>query len=520
MKEALIRFYNNKWALSLTSGVLLGFSFPPFPFPFLMIPAFIGLFRLMDLTESGKELAYVSYPGFLVWNIIGTYWLTFATIAGGVAAILANAAIMTIPLALMRYVHRSVNSALWSTLLVAAAWVAYEFLHHRWDLSWPWLTLGNGFSNAVLIIQYISITGVLGISFWLVAGSYLLYRLMNDPTPALRVSTPAVIIGLPIISLVMYFTYSPEYERTKETAILQPNYDSYQHLAGYPDARTPLVELLNQTDSLITENTEVIYWPENALQESLRQDFRNELQQLIETRVEEWQIPLITGTAYIVLYNNDEEAPLVTRGEFMGRPYNIFNAAVAFYPGNRSPEHYEKAELVPFVERFPFVDTLARIDFLTNIDWGSIAGYGRGTDPTLFNINGTDVPALICYDSVYPEWVSTFVKNGAGMITVITNDGWWGETSGHIQHYDYARLRAIENRRTTLRSANNGISGVILPNGDVEIRTEYWTRDGFLYDVPIVEDLTIYTRYGDWLGRLSLIITFGLLGTILWRRYR
>lgn len=518
MKDQFYRIYNNKWAISIISGILLGLSFPPFPFPFLMIPALLGLFRLMDLTETGKELAYVSYAGFLIWNIIGTYWLSFATIPGGIAAILANSALMTIPLALMRYIHRSVNSHLWSTLFIAAAWVAYEFLHHRWDLSWPWLTLGNGFSNAVMIIQYISITGVLGISFWLVAASYLIYRLTLNPSRSLNIATPAVLFGLPVISLVMYFTYEMNADRTVETAILQPNYDSYEHMAGYPDAITPLNELLEKTDSIITDNTEVIFWPENALQESLRQGYRSELDMRIERYVEDWQTPLITGTAYVVQYDQDE-APIVTRGEFLGMPYNIFNAAVAFYPGDRANEHYEKAELVPFVERFPFIETIARLDIITNFDWGSIAGYGRGNEPTLFDINGTKVPALICYDSVYPEWVSRFVRDGAGMITVITNDGWWGETSGHIQHYDYARLRAIENRRTTLRSANNGISGVILPNGDVEIRTEYWTRDGFVYDVPVSENMTLYTRYGDWLGRLSVILTFGMLGYIIRRRY-
>ncbi len=518
MKDIFFRLYNNKWAVSIASGILLGLSFPPFPFPFLMIPALLGLFRLMDLTESGKELAYVSYLGFLIWNIIGTYWLTFATIAGGVAAILANSALMTIPLALMRYIHKSTQSHLWSTLFVAAAWVAYEFLHHRWDLSWPWLTLGNSFSNAVMIIQYISITGVLGISFWLVASSYLIHRLIQAPARPLTIAAPAVLFGLPILSVVMYFSYEIEADRKVETAILQPNYDSYQQMAGYPDAITPLSELLEKTDTLITDNTEVIFWPENALQESLREDMQGELDMKIEEYVESWQVPLITGTAYIVLYDEDE-APLVTRGEFLGRRYNIFNAAVAFYPGGRQNEHYEKAELVPFVERFPFIETLVRLDVFTNFDWGSVAGYGRGYEPTLFDINGTEVPALICYDSVYPEWVSQFVRNGAGMITVITNDGWWGETSGHIQHYDYARLRAIENRRTTLRSANNGISGVILPNGDVEIRTEYWTRDGFTYEVPIIEDQTIYTRFGDWLGRLSLVLSFGVIGLILWRRF-
>lgn len=520
MKDQVIQWYHNKWIVSIVSGILLGLSFPPFPFPFLIIPALLGLFRLMELTETGRELAYVSYPAFLIWNIIGTYWLTMATVAGGIAAILANSALMTIPLGLMRYVHHRISSHSLSALLVAALWVTYEFLHHRWDLSWPWLTLGNAFANSTVIIQYISITGVLGISFWIILSSYLLYRWINQTNPKLLVATASVFLIPALASAIFYYTvYSTDYDDTIETAVLQPNYDSYQHMAGYPDALTPLKELLEKTDTVITDQTEVIFWPENALQESIRQDFRGDLEREIDEKVNQWGIPLITGTAYVVLYDDNNDVPRVTRGSFQGRPYNIFNAAVAFFPGNRQDEHYEKIELVPVVERFPFVDTFAMLDVASLLDWGSFAGYGQGAEHTVFDINGRQVPALICYDSVYPETVAQFVRNGADMITVVTNDGWWGETSGHIQHYDYARLRAIENRRTVVRSANNGISGVILPNGDIEIRTEYWTRDGFVYDVPVIEDQTFYTRYGDWLGTLSTAGTLLLFGWMGWSRY-
>ncbi len=519
MKQEITRLYENKWAVSVASGILLGLSFPPFPFPFLIIPGFFALFRLMQLTFTGKELAYVSYPGLVIWNIITTYWLSFATVAGGIASILANAALMTIPLGLIRYVHYRFQSHTISTLLIAALWVSYEFLHHRWDLSWPWLTLGNAFANSAPIIQYISITGVLGISFWLISVTYLLFRWVNSGSKSLLAATILVLV-IPVAgSYLYYLNYTPEYEETMETAILQPNYDSYQDFAGYPDAITPLRELLDQTDSVITEETEVVFWPENALQDNITENFQSDLVTEIDERVSDWRIPLITGTAYVVLYD-DQNAPQLTRGTFRGRPYNVFNSAVAFEPGSTTNQHYKKIELVPVVERIPFVNTLNRLDVFSFFDWGALAGYGKGTEHTLFDINGAGVPALICYDSVYPETVGTFVDDGANFITVITNDGWWGNTSGHIQHFDYARLRAIENRRAVLRSANNGISGVILPNGDVEIRTEYWTKDGFVYDVPLKENKTIYTRYGDWIGRLSIAGVFIFFVSTGWGRLK
>jgi apolipoprotein N-acyltransferase len=113
-------------------------------------------------------------------------------------------------------------------------------------------------------------------------------------------------------------------------------------------------------------------------------------------------------------------------------------------------------------------------------------------------------PGLICYDSVYPAWVRGFVLRDATFLTIITNDGWWGNTSGHRQHFAYARLRAIEFNRWIARSANNGISGIIAPNGSVKHETDYWERAGFTARIQNITDQTFYTRFGDWLPQLCL----------------
>lgn len=125
----------------------------------------------------------------------------------------------------------------------------------------------------------------------------------------------------------------------------------------------------------------------------------------------------------------------------------------------------------------------------------------------MFNVWGNLTAVAICYDSVFPDWIRGFVNDGARFIVVVTNDGWWGNTSGHIQHFEFARLRAVETGRTVLRSANNGLSGAILPNGDVALKTEYWTRDHFLFDVPLYDHKTFYVRYGDWIGYPALALS-------------
>ncbi len=494
-------FWNQKWLVSLSAGLLLGLSFSPFPFPFslLVFPGFVLLLRLTDLSESAREMAYVSYAGLLLWNIITTYWLMFATVAGGIAAILANAVIMTIPLMIIWQLRHSSMSLTASSLLVPAVWLTYEFLHFRWDLSWPWLSLGNSFATAPWLVQYISLTGMLGITFWIVLSAWLLY----SKTP--RYVILLVLLVPPAGSLIRYAVHQPEPVDEIEVLIMQPNYDSYLHLSGYPDVITPLEELLELTSDAITPGTRAVFWPENSIKALIVQGYPGESDRLIRKYVRNWDVPLIAGSSFLRRYDPGTEPPVI-RGHYGGKPFNIYNSALGFRTDG-SLEFYKKAKLVPMVERFPFVHTFSRLDRFDWIDWSDVAMFGKGITPDMFNIDGYDVPALICYDSVYPDWVRRFVNQDAAFLVVITNDGWWGNTSGHIQHYEFARLRAVETGRTVLRSANNGLSGVIHANGDVAVKTEYWTRDLFTYAVPVYEHKTFYVRYGDWIGWLCLLLS-------------
>ena len=507
--QAISHIRDRKWLTSVLAGLFLGISFSPFPFPFalLVFPGFLLLFQLIDLCRSAREMAWVSYAGLLLWNIITTYWLMFATVAGGIAAILANSAIMTLPLMIIWHLrHRGLSTTL-SALLVPAVWLTYEFLHFRWDLSWPWLSLGNSFATAPWLVQYISVTGMLGITFWVVLTAWLMY------SKAPRYATLLVLLVPSAGSLAYYSIHQTEPIDEIEVLIMQPNYDSYLHLSGYPDAVTPLRELLERSSDAVTPKTRAVFWPENSIKALIVQDYPGESDRLIREYVRKWDIPLIAGSSFLHRYDPGTEPPVI-RGEYGGKPFNIYNSALGFYP-NDSLEFYRKAKLVPLVERFPFVHTLSRLDYFGWIDWSELAMFGRGTKLDMFDVDGHAVPALICYDSVYPDWVRRFVDREAAFLVVITNDGWWGNTSGHIQHYEFARLRAVETGRTVLRSANNGLSGVIHANGDVAVKTEYWTRDQFTYTVPVYQHKTIYVRYGDWIGWLCLVLSAASLLLIL-----
>lgn len=506
----IFRFWDNKWALSLAAPVLLALSFPPFNASILQIAAFIFLFRVASLCETKRQVVYYAYPAFVLWNLFSTYWLMMATIAGGMAAILANAAIMLIPLLMIRYLFKSGINPLLASYFAASIWVGYEFLHHNWDLSWPWLTLGNGWSNLTGVIQFISFTGVFGISFWVMFSAALFYSWLENPKPVILNTGITIFLLFPLWSAVSMININQYQGEPVEVVIVQPNSDSYIRYGGLPSLNALLDKLLGMSNEARTEHTDVIIWPENAIDSSL--SMNSPYFDRMRDSVHVWNTRLITG-AGLIDYYDDNPLPEVTRQTQAGAPFNVYNAAVNLQPDG-GDQVYKKGRLVPIVERFPFVEFFQRIDHFGWVDWGMNVGYGLGTTADLFHVNGAYTPALICYDSVFSGWVNRFVDEGANFLTIITNDGWWGDSHGHIQHFAFARLRAIEHRMWIARSANNGISGIISPDGKVQIETEYWTEAAFNFTIYTNNRPTFYSRYGNWLGYLSVLIGIaGLLYT-------
>lgn len=509
---AINSYWNHKWFLALTAPVLLALSFPPFNISILQIAAFVLLFRLSILCNTKKEVAYYAYPSFVLWNLFSTYWLMMATVAGGLAAILANAAIMLIPLLLIRHVINNFRfHPVLIAVLAASVWVSYEFLHHNWDLAWPWLTLGNGWSNLTGVIQFISITGVFGISFWVILTASLCYHWLVQPERKHLIYTLIAFFIFPLFSIVTMTQISTDQSQPIEVAIVQPNTDSYQPFGEHENLESLINHLLSLSNEARSEQTDLLIWPENAIDSTLmiNSPYFNRVQDSLNV----WQTNLITGTGLIDFYD-DENRPQVYRETADGRTYNVYNSALYFQP-SQSTEVYRKSELVPIVERFPFVEFFQKADHFGWVNWPGIAGYGRGKTVDLFNINGQHTPALICYDSIFSGLVNRFVDEGADFLTIITNDGWWGDSHGHIQHFAFARLRAIEHRMWIARSANNGISGVISPDGKIQLQTEYWTEDAFRFTIYGNSNRTFYSRHGNWMGGFSLlIIGFGFIGGI------
>ena len=170
--------------------------------------------------------------------------------------------------------------------------------------------------------------------------------------------------------------------------------------------------------------------------------------------------------------------------------------------------------LVIGVEAMPFTGFLDRF-----VDLGGITGQlGRNDKATVFENGGVKFGPAICYEGIYGDCFARFAREGAEAMLVMSNDGWWGNTPGHKRLFDYCRLRAIETRRSISRSANTGVSGFITPRGDV-LQSLGWDERGVLtQEVEVREDVTPYVAYGDWVGRMSLLIA--LLGVLYYSAYR
>ncbi len=199
--------------------------------------------------------------------------------------------------------------------------------------------------------------------------------------------------------------------------------------------------------------------------------------------------------------------------------YDVFNAALQM-EDSLPLQDYRKSKLVPGVEKMPYPGLLGLLGGLA-IDLGGISGsLGEQADrEVFFNRDNVGVAPVICYESVYGDYVTEYIRNGAEAIFIITNDGWWSNTAGHRQHLQYASLRAIETRRDIARSANTGISCFVNRRGDILQATKYWEPAVINGTIRLSGEQTFFVRHGDYLGKAAGIVSvFLVLITVLRRK--
>jgi apolipoprotein N-acyltransferase len=293
--------------------------------------------------------------------------------------------------------------------------------------------------------------------------------------------------------------------------VAQPNIDPYnEKFSG--NSIDQLAKLLQLVSTVIDSNTSLIIGPETALANGMWEEEIPLNENIIVLKKYLLSYPncnVLLGLSSFKAYEAaDANKPITARKLKNANIYfDAFNTALLLQP-NGSLQLYHKSKLVPGVEQMPYPKIFGFLEALA-LDLGGTSGsLGRQLERTVFKLyNGTLVAPAICYESIYGEFLSGFINNKAGFISIITNDGWWGNTEGHRQHLCYAKLRAIEFRKSIARSANTGISAIINQRGDIEQQTYYWQADVIKGKVFVNDNITFYAKHGDFLGWIACYLT-------------
>lgn len=529
MKESKIY----QLSLAAISGVLLGFSFPPSPIYSLAYIAVIPFFFLFTKTKSYFPIAIYSYLFLFFFHLITVYWTGGFTIGKDLWMMIAGSALLVVhpifylPSILLSFFVKKklgLNKGLAAFVLF---WTSFEYLHSLGEYSFPWLTLGNGQAydlNQIQIIEYISVYGItlIVLSFNTIA-FVLLWNLsrgvwnMKSRTTLWAVSVLIILYFGPRV----YGKLSISSERNRSidslrVAMIQPNYDPWEKWGEGVEGKWnsylhQFQEFVERTKELSKDKPDIVIWPETAIPFHILlprySQYLGDLLKLSDTL----QLPIFTGLPTAEYFNTSNAPATAERIGTSDIFVESYNSAVFIRPHQAIGSIHRKTILVPFAERIPYAETFRFL--IEPLKWNvGISNWGKGSDTLVFsfilhNNHQSKFSGMICYESIYPNYVRQFVNQGAKFLIVITNDSWWGNTSGAYQHASFATLRAVETRRWVIQCANGGISLIVDPTGTVRTTTELYSQTQFVYDIGIRSDRTFYVKHGDITGQLCIMVS-------------
>ncbi len=515
---------------SSLSGILLALPWTEWNLGWVLLFAVVPLLMIEEWYYQNRQqyksvqVFFHSYLAFFIWNAITTWWIWYATDFGAVAAIILNASFYSGVFWLFHIFKRNTNRNIGNISLLFY-WLGFEFIYLHGEISWTWLILGNGFSHNTEIIQWYEYTGALGGSLWVILSNLLILNTINsfsfDSNRRIKIYNligTGAILFIPILFSIWIYTHYCETQNPKEVVVVQPNIDPYKEKFSGMSNEQQLQIFLDIVDSLMTDSTKFVIGPETAIPEGIWEGevdnylIINKIQTFIKNHP---NINVVLGATSYKLYTIPKEITPTARpygDEVDNLYYDAFNTALMLNI-NDPITFYHKSVLVIGVEKIPYPALFKPLEKFA-IDLGGTTGsLGTQNERTVFKSypDKTGIAPIICYESIYGEFVSGFIRNGAELIFVITNDGWWEDTPGYKQHLSFARLRAIETRRDIARSANTGISAIINQRGDILKKTAWWTRTGFRAIVNTNKKITFYVEFGDYIGRISAFFSLLLL---------
>ncbi len=530
----------------LLCGILLGLSFPPFKTWFLVYPGMVILLHLILTSAKFKQIFARGYFSILFFNAVTLYWISgwegddFFLKIGGIATVLVHPLFFMLPILLTYFIYRVFNKGI-ALIFFPLFWTGFEYSHNLGQLAFPWIELGNTETYNLNRIQYIDYFGVHGTTFLICVISVLLYyliiklrnrewRISSSPSLVFIFSILVFLIGPNIYSYFYllnnkdsrtYFSFQ-DTTRVVRSAIIQTNVDPFNKWTGNPDQIVD--SYMKQLDSAVSFDPYLIVVHETAVPYYFFEStyFYNSLKFIDFVNVNRKY--LLMGIPYLQYYPDSLQAPRDSKiSSITHRKYKTFNSAILIEPDKNYKDFqiHEKAKLVPFSENVPYSNVLP---FLVSwIKWGvGISSWNAGDSLVVFKLidqakkKDLKFEALVCFESVFSDYVSEGVKKGAEFLIIITNDGWFGKSSGPVQHQQFAVLRAIENRKWIIRAAQTGISCFIDPLGRAYDKLPVYTKGITTKDIIANDEKTFYSLRGDIIGSVGYyvgIISF-LLGLI------
>jgi apolipoprotein N-acyltransferase len=502
-------------------GVILLISFVPF----LILEQEVYI-RRSNFTQASFFLFLI--PGLLLFNMITMGWLRAASITGAILVVAGLTFIMSF-IGWISHLIRLKFGTVPSIINFVSLWLSYELISVNIDIVSPWVNLGNGLAKDIHLIQWYDITGTSGGTLWILLSNILLTALLLRISSGSKKYANLLVIWLMILiipSLISVFRFiqiKPKGSSPIEIVIIQPDFDPFTSKFTIPFDKQ-LQKAISIADTVVTSRTKWVITPETTVDDPVNEENISDnkyIRQVKEFIERHKGIEVVSGFTTFLIYGPTAVRPTTSArfADSTGMFIDHFNSALKIDTTNQISV-YHKSKLVPGIEK-QFISgpgsLLTRIlPYLGGSQWG----YGSQKERTVFENRSRDlkVAPVICYESVFGAHVSEYVKMGAGLIFVITNDGWWKGTNGYKQHFQYSRLRAIETRRPIARSANTGISAFIDIRGNVIRKTDWWTQTYLKGELVPETRLTFYTKYGDWilkLGALTAVCCF-LYFSFIW----
>ena len=499
---------------AIASGVLLALSFPRYGHPALAFIALVPLYVALSgwngrpgpvpgvTTGRGFRLGLIA--GFI--HFAGTVYWTGATVRtfGGLPWPVAVGVTGLLVLYMATYLALASAAAaifirrfgLVGLALAPATWVAAEYTRGFLFGGFPWIPLGNTMVTLLPIVQLASVVGVYGLSAFvaLINAGFAATALAAGRTRAVCFAGTIVVIAAASVwgGQRMADNRLTQGEVVR-VGLIQAN---IAQADKWNPGRADMIldRYLQLTRQAADNGADFLLWPESATPFFFEDDPEAEV---VRAMIRQLSKPLLLGS--------DE----VERGSPKDRYYN---AAFMLDSAGATAAVYRKMHLVPFGEYVPFQSLLFFVGPLVE----AVSAFTPGERVTMLPVREHMVSTAICYEVTYPSQAREAVRQGSELLTTITNDAWYGESSAAYQHFDMAAMRAVEQGRYLVRAANTGVSGIVDPYGRVLIRTKLFETVAVVGEARFVQERTLYARIGDLVALVATVLTVLALGAAAW----